>query len=287
MAQFNDSDVGIDRYIGKSGDYLISQSLTGDNIPQSEVLVYESIKQLYYSNYISGSFGEISLASTASFNNDGTITGPIYQTSYENYKQTTLNPLRYFPTSSLNTSSVEIGVIAIPSKLFGDHIKPNSIVIENEVSGSLFDDGEGRIFMYNPTQQKRYVGNVIYQHGIIIITKNIYEGDASISDVRFIDTYISASDNALHFSSSYVMYETQYKITISPDEFNYSLNPSIFSGSDGAQNDFATGSYFQPYITTVGLYNDKFELMAIGKLAKSLPCSRTTDTTILISIDRM
>ena len=48
---------------------------------------------------------------------------------------------------------------------------------------------------------------------------------------------------------------------------------------------FATSSYFAPYVTTVGLYNDNFELLAVGKLAKPLPTSRTTDTTILINFD--
>ena len=53
------SDVNIDRFIGRKGDYLISQSLTGQitGQEQPEVLVYDSIKQLYYTNYISGSGG--------------------------------------------------------------------------------------------------------------------------------------------------------------------------------------------------------------------------------------
>jgi hypothetical protein len=54
----------------------------------------------------------------------------------------------------------------------------------------------------------------------------------------------------------------------------------------GTLLDFATGSFFSPYITTVGLYNDDFELLAVGKLAKPLQTSRTTDMTILINIDR-
>ena len=47
-----------------------------------------------------------------------------------------------------------------------------------------------------------------------------------------------------------------------------------------------TSSYFEPYITTVGLYSEDFQLLAVGKLAQPLPTSATTDTTILINIDR-
>lgn len=54
----------------------------------------------------------------------------------------------------------------------------------------------------------------------------------------------------------------------------------------GTQLDFTTGSFFSPYITTIGLYNDEFELLAVGKLAKPIQTSRTTDMTFLINIDR-
>jgi len=34
------------------------------------------------------------------------------------------------------------------------------------------------------------------------------------------------------------------------------------------------------------LYNDQQQLLAVGKLSQPLPLSPTTDTTILINIDR-
>ena len=41
------------------------------------------------------------------------------------------------------------------------------------------------------------------------------------------------------------------------------------------------------YLTpTVGLYNEQQQLLAVGKLSQPLPLSPTTDTTILINIDR-
>ena len=65
------------------------------------------------------------------------------------------------------------------------------------------------------------------------------------------------------------------------------MNPSIISGStDGTPYSFVTGSYFSPYVTTVGLYDEYQNLLAVGKLAQPSPTSATTDTTILINIDR-
>ena len=110
------SNVLIDRYIGQnitSSLFISGSNPTGLIHTQNKKLVYESIKQLYYSNYLKGDNG--SPASTASFNNDGTVTGPRYTPNYYNYLTTTLLADRYFPTGSNET----IGVISIPSNLYG------------------------------------------------------------------------------------------------------------------------------------------------------------------------
>jgi hypothetical protein len=263
------SNVGIDRYLGTNGDFLTNKSLTGQISSSYQVTIYNSIKQLYYSNYISGSFGDVSNAITPDFNPDGTITPPLtssqtYNTLYYNYNSTTLNPQKTFPTSS-------IGVLSIPSKLYGDYIKPNSFQYICQ-SGSYYDDGEGRL-----KSGSDYIGNIIYEHGLVILTD---------INTNIILNFVTSSNVTCSFSSSYTIYETQYKCTIGADEFDYSLNPSILTGSEGEIYDFATGSYFAPYVTTVGLYDKSYNLLAVAKLAQPLPTSHTTDTTILINLDK-
>jgi hypothetical protein len=157
------SNVGIDRFLGTNGNFLTDRSLTGQVTQEYQVTVYNSAKQLYYTNYLSGSFGEVSNAVVPSFNPDGTITPPsgssqTYNTLYDNFETTNLNPQKIFPTES-------IGVVSIPTKLYGNNIEPNSFRLISPVSGTLYDDGEGRI-----KSGSNYVGNIIYEHGIIIIT---------------------------------------------------------------------------------------------------------------------
>ena len=80
----------------------------------------------------------------------------------------------------------------------------------------------------------------------------------------------------------------QYAARISENEFGYSLHPTLISGSNVNSNtyyNFATGSEFQPYITTVGMYNDSFDLLAVAKLARPLPVSKFTDTTVMVNLD--
>ena len=50
-------------------------------------------------------------------------------------------------------------------------------------------------------------------------------------------------------------------------------------------HDFVTGSYFSPFVTTVGLYNRNSDLIAVGKFPRPLPISLQTDTTYVINFD--
>jgi hypothetical protein len=59
----------------------------------------------------------------------------------------------------------------------------------------------------------------------------------------------------------------------------------FYQPGNGQFLDNLTGSYFSPYITTVGLYNEAQELIAIGKMSQPVPTSNTTDLTILINLD--
>ena len=41
----------------------------------------------------------------------------------------------------------------------------------------------------------------------------------------------------------------------------------------------------QQDLTTVGLYNESYQLVAVGKLAQPIPISLYTDTTFVINFD--
>ena len=284
------SNVEIDRYIGRNVPtplWISGSYPTGHITTQDEVLVYRSIRELYYSNYLLGDDG--SPAATASFNTDGTITGAAYTPNYYNYLSSTLLANRYFPTGSNDI----VGVISIPSNLFGEYIKPGTLTLSNALF-TLNDDGEGNVI-----SGSYKVGDIIYEHGMIILTSDgIPKQDGygfatygtssyGVGDTSFITDFVSGSNITCSFSSSFNIYETQYKCTIRENEFNFSQNPTLVSGSSnsGVLYGFATGSYFSPYVTTVGLYDNSYNLLAVAKLAQPLPTSAVTDTTILINLD--
>jgi len=97
---------------------------------------------------------------------------------------------------------------------------------------------------------------------------------------------ITVGPNKLSFKNKYTVYENEIICTVGENEFNMTQNPTITTDDLGSLRDFATGSIFKPYVTTVGLYNDNNELLLVGKFAQPLPMSDITDTTFVIRYDQ-
>ncbi len=68
-------------------------------------------------------------------------------------------------------------------------------------------------------------------------------------------------------------------------EFNYSENPSFISGSTGDVLFPALINSPQSFLTTVGLYNDTNELLAVAKLSKPLVKDFTKETLLRVKLD--
>jgi len=68
-------------------------------------------------------------------------------------------------------------------------------------------------------------------------------------------------------------------------EFNYSENPSFISGSTGEVLYSLFINNPQVYITTVGLYNDNNELLAVAKLSRPLLKDFTKEALIRVKLD--
>ena len=283
--------VGIDRFLGTNVNWFEDQSTTGTLNVEYQALVYSSAQQLYYSNFLSSSTGD-NVAQpilVPGFNSSGNVLiGEIESPLYDNFLQSTLVPTRFWPTAS----NANILVLSIPSKLYGEYIVPNSFnwfCGTPGVEGAILDDGQGNLLSGSTN-----VGNIIYTHGLAILTNQdpIYGEDLPF--------WSQELNMTCSFSSSMTIYEAQYKCTLRESEFNATLNPSaqtsgslltvnsssFYQRGDGTLSNNVTGSYFSPYVTTVGLYDEAQNLLAVGKLAQPLPTSPTTDTTILVNIDK-
>ena len=68
-------------------------------------------------------------------------------------------------------------------------------------------------------------------------------------------------------------------------EFNYSENPSFISGSTGEviYSNFINSP--QVYITTIGMYNDSNDLLAVAKMSRPLLKDFTKEALVRVKLD--
>ena len=126
-----------------------------------------------------------------------------------------------------------------------------------------------------------YIGNIFYSSGIATITHPYYQ------TVTSTPTGVG-SINTLKFQGSHMIFENEYQCTVDEHEYNDTTNISarkIRSNTSQDLADFATGSLFKPYVTTVGLYNEENELLVVGKFGQPIRCSDETDTTFVLRWD--
>jgi len=104
-------------------------------------------------------------------------------------------------------------------------------------------------------------------------------GSALFTDPATSDPYGFLARNSEKVTS------THYFVRIKNAEYNFSNNPSYVSGSVGqiAQSTFIGDS--KTYITTVGLYNDSQELLAVAKLSRPLLKSFQREALIRVKLD--
>ena len=104
-------------------------------------------------------------------------------------------------------------------------------------------------------------------------------GSALFTDPATADPYGFIARNSEKVTS------THYFVRIKNAEYNFSNNPSYVTGSVGqlAQSTFVGDP--KTYITTVGLYNDSQELLAVAKLSKPLLKSFQREALIRVKLD--
>jgi hypothetical protein len=141
------------------------------------------------------------------------------------------------------------------------------------------------------------VGHVYYQAGIAVLTKSVFENFGSPAqtgytvDQTIVSSSITSSANALRhrvknlqFNNTTELNSTIYFCRASANEFNYSSNPTYLSESKiVVKNNFDDTPV--SYVTTIGLYNDQNNLVAVAKLSEPLKKDPTTDLTLRVRLD--
>ena len=201
----------------------------------------------------------------------------------------------------------------IESTILSLDIETNTLFVEDEDTFYLLtiDVEAGTISFLGVFKKKIFdvptIGNVFYSHGLIVITKLTQLG--GVRENAFTD--FSGS-----YKSTTTIYENEVLLIVGEDEFNVSTNPTAtiatnvitgsisttFEGikkttySDNYQlpsfNEYEysssvdpTGSFIAPYITTIGLYDDNMDMVAVAKLATPIKSTPDLPVNFLLRFD--
>lgn len=95
-------------------------------------------------------------------------------------------------------------------------------------------------------------------------------------------TNAAGYDKGFRARSAETISSTHYFVRLRNKEYNYSNNPTFYNADNGAlvQSDFRNDP--RTYVTTVGLYNDQNELLAVAKLSK--PVRKSFDEEVLLRV---
>lgn len=254
---FADNGINIFTGINYTGSFTLnSPSSSG----QYDQLVYDVVNHLYYQEYSGSLLDSGSLMNSIYYEDARDMGRP--SGSYYSYLDSTFG-IKTFPIEN----EAEIKVISIPKGKYGNKIKPGTFKLD-AVDYSAIDDTYGNIIEIDGNTN---IGNIFYEHGIIVISG--------------VD-YLYLTDSNIEFKGEHIIYEQTVKCIIRDYEANYTFNPSTLSNKDTYEvKSFVSGSDFQPYMTTVGLYDDACNLLAVAKFGKPIPISPNTDTTVIIKLD--
>jgi len=270
---------------GLSYQQLSPADITPGVLPSTSQLYYRSIRHLYYSRYLPSVSQNIPISQqnyqqlSDTQNNTSKTTNTLI---YDNYLQSTAASgsvevddrsqfIYYFAYANQSSS-----ILSIPPRVYGENIKPKSFTLTDGYS--IFkDDGNGNVLDYtNPNNPVLLGANILYSQGIVVA---IGDDNKSIIDPQY-------SSYTASFQSEYTIYQNQVNCHISENDFNYTQNPSAIKiGATGSLSDNVTGSEFRPYATCIGLYNERNELLVVGKLSTPYPIPPNTDMTFVVRYD--
>ena len=75
---------------------------------------------------------------------------------------------------------------------------------------------------------------------------------------------------------------SHYFVRATNREFNFSNNPTFVTGSDGTFSESTFERDPKTFITTIGLYNDANEMIAVAKTSQ--PIAKSFDKEVLIKV---
>ena len=253
---------------------------------------YEDGKSIFVINFAADKMkdqidpGQLQLNFGYKINNEYKLLSLIDDSAFTERNQTVYNLVRGVIEEGVPHAKTATGADGVQYEGFGLFYPKNGVVILNaEAINKVTQIISSNVDTWRNTYNNysNYTTDNTYTDYYRIWTKNF------VDSMKMVDAYtnnITAfKDAMMYVRKSEFVPSTTYFIRVKNQQYNYSNNPTFVSdGTDGQ----IRGTIIYPelidnpctYVTTVGLYNDNNELMAVGKL--SAPWKKSFDDEMLI-----
>jgi len=316
--RYVDTLLSAERFLSGSAKVIsIPNVYVGEGIKKGSVILKDNLNELNEISYFDDSFGNIQ------DNRDSIRLGKI---DIENKLINFSDLSNYIYSGSLleldpNTFDIENNILSMSYN--GDSYELTIVSMDIETSVVIVED----IPFLPQESQGIKMGNVFYNQGLIVLTRNSAD--------------LLKNDWELDYKSTETIYEHEYLLIANEDEFNVSQNPSaivevgkvdeFITGSDGKiyktttkpgvkyirkkstlengnELDYrytssinstlagfehydlsgsvdTTGSFLTPFITTIGLYDDNCDLVAVAKLPRPIKSEPDIPVNFIVRFD--
>ena len=135
--------------------------------------------------------------------------------------------------------------------------------------------------LYNHPSGKNFVGNVFYSQGLMTLTNK---------EQKYKDSFKNPESCSVRYKGDVTIYEHEITCNVNKGEFSNTLNRSTRVNWDTNNENVlpmiqASGSQFAPYVTTIGLYDDEYNLIAVGKLSEPVRNDPDIEMTFVVRLD--
>jgi hypothetical protein len=187
---------------------------------------------------------------------------------------------KYNYNGYLGNISYNVGglFITIPQNKLGENLQKNNTFVTIVYDGNspiLKDDGNGNLLYYSG-DSSTMTGSIFYEAGVIFLPDS---GSMSWSQ------WDNSDSVQFEFNSTVPIREKIWRCYTPAGELNYSYNKTAYQGTGSISGTRIINDPFIPYITTVGLYNEDNQLLAVAKLSKPIKKFQDLDISFDIRID--
>lgn len=158
----------------------------------------------------------------------------------------------------------------------------NTLTASNGEGIGLFYPDQGLILL-NPVAVHSIIGDSIDSgsvQGASIYSGNDYEGK---NHFLLHEAINGGGDFEARRTEN--VSTSHYFVRATNREFNFSNNPTFVTGSDGSFSESTFERDPKTFITTVGLYNDSNEMIAVAKTSQPIPKSFDKEILIKVKLD--